>query len=94
MTATALSLTKMGTRIFDMPVAKRQLEFVKLILSHAAFRDTLKLYFAKGVLPSRTEVVAIMKKSDLYKVGSQSTYARRASTVTSWIWWIVRLMKD
>lgn len=68
------TLTKVGLRIFSLPIVERQLEFVKLILSHGAFRDALKLYFDKGDTPSKDEVVEIMKSSKLHKVDSEKTY--------------------
>lgn len=84
-------LTKPGLRIFGLPVSERQTEFMKLILSHKAFRDTLKLYFEKGTFPDKQEVVEIMRASGLHNIGSGSTYGRRASTVTSWVNWIIGL---
>lgn len=88
------SLTNVGFRVFNLPILERQLEFVKLILSHKAFKDTLKLYFDKGDVPSKDEVVEIMKKSKLYNVDSEQTYMRRASTVISWTNWIIELIEE
>lgn len=88
------TLTKVGLRIFSLPIVERQLEFVKLILSHGAFRDALKLYFDKGDTPSKDEVVEIMKSSKLHKVDSEQTYKRRASTIISWINWILELIEE
>ena len=81
-------LTQIGSRIFNLSIAERQLEFVKLILAHAAFRNTLKLYFDKGDVPTKCEIVEIMKSSKLYNINKEKTYRRRASTVISWINWI------
>jgi hypothetical protein len=88
------ALTKVGLRIFSLPIIERQLEFVKLILSHKAFKDTLNLYFDKGNVPSKDEVVEIMKKSKLYNIDSEQTYKRRASTVISWTNWILELIEE
>jgi hypothetical protein len=88
------TLTKVGLRIFNLPIVERQLEFVKLILSHGAFRETLKLYFDKGDTPSKNEVVEIMKSSKLHKVDSEQTYKRRAFTIISWINWILELIEE
>ncbi|MDR0428918.1 MAG: hypothetical protein LBH58_00370 [Tannerellaceae bacterium] len=87
------TLTKTGLYVFSLPIIERQIEFVKLILSHKAFRDTLKLYFDKGNVPSKDEVVEIMKSSKLYKVDSEQTYRRRASTLVSWTNWILGLLE-
>ena len=87
-------LTKTGARIFNMSIVDRQLEFVKLILSHSPFKNTLKLYFDKGEIPSKNEIVEIMKEAKLHKVGSDETYKRRASTVISWTNWILNLIEE
>lgn len=87
-------LTKVGLRIFSLSIIDRQLEFVKLILSYKAFNSTLKLYFDKGNVPSKDEVVEIMKNSKLYNVDSEVTYRRRASTVISWTNWILGLIEE
>jgi hypothetical protein len=86
-------LTKAGIRIFNLSIVERQLEFVKLILSHGVFKDTLNLYFDKGNVPSKDDAVEIMKKSKLYHVNSEQTYRRRASTVISWTNWILELIE-
>ena len=86
-------LTRDGSRIFNLPIIERQLEFVKLILAHTAFQNTLKLYFDKGNVPTKGEVVEIMKRAKLYNIDSEQTYKRRASTVISWINWILELIE-
>lgn len=86
-------LTRNGSRIFNLPIIERQLEFVKLILAHTAFQNTLKLYFDKGNVPTKGEVVEIMKSAKLYNIDSEQTYKRRASTVISWINWILELIE-
>lgn len=87
-------LTRAGLHLFSISVIERQLEFVKLILSHRAFNSTLKLYFEKSDIPSKDEVVEIMKESALYNIDSEETYRRRASTVSSWINWIFELIEE
>jgi hypothetical protein len=91
---TGCVLTKAGLRIFSLPIAERQLEFVKLILSHRAFKDTLNRYFDKGNMPSKDDVIEIMKNSKLYHVDSEQTYKRRASTIISWTNWILGLIEE
>ncbi|MGM9998856.1 MAG: type II restriction enzyme [Candidatus Bruticola sp.] len=86
-------LTCNGSRIFRLPLIERQLEFVKLILEHEAFHNTLRLYFDKGNVPTKDEVIEIMKSASLYNVDSEQTYKRRASTVVSWINWILGLIE-
>ena len=87
------SLTQNGIRIFNLPIVERQLEFVKLILAHAVFQNSLKLYFDKGDVPTKDEVVEIMKRAKLYNIDSEQTYKRRASTVISWINWVLGLIE-
>lgn len=87
------TLTQDGFRIFNLPIVERQLEFVKLILSHTVFQNTLKLYFDKGNAPTKDEVVEIMKNAKLYNIDSDQTYKRRASTIISWINWILGLIE-
>lgn len=87
------TLTQEGFRIFNLPIVERQLEFVKLILVHTAFRNTLKLYFDNGNVPTKDEVIEIMKNAKLYNIDSEQTYKRRASTIISWINWILGLIE-
>lgn len=87
------TLTQDGFRIFNLPIVERQLEFVKLILSHTVFQNTLKLYFDKGNVPTKDEVVEIMKNAKLYNIDSDQIYKRRASTIISWINWILGLIE-
>ncbi len=42
-------------------------------------------------MPSTQEIVYWMKESNVYNVGSEDTYIRRASTIRAWIKWIVNL---
>ena len=88
------TLTQDGICIFNLPIVERQLEFVRLILSRVAFKNTLKLYFDKGEVPTKDEVVEIMKSAQLYNIDSERTYRRRASTVISWINWILDLIEQ
>ena len=90
---TGCYLSKNGIRIFNLPIIERQLEFVKLILSHSVFKNTLNLYFEKGDVPTKDEIVEIMENAQLYKINSDHTYKRRASTIISWIKWILGLIE-
>lgn len=87
-------LTEKGKRVFNLSIIDRQSEFVKLILSHSAFKQTTKLYFDNGEMPSKETVVEVMKQSKLHKVGSDTTYYRRASTITGWINWIINQIEE
>lgn len=90
---TGCTLTPNGLRIFNLSIVERQLEFVKLILAHTVFQNTLKLYFDKGEVPQKDEIVEIMKNAKLYNIHADETYRRRASTIISWINWILGLIE-
>ncbi|MBK3518595.1 type II restriction enzyme [Carboxylicivirga marina] len=82
-------LTSMGQQLFKMTLAQRKMAFIEQVLKHQAFKACLQLYFEKGEKPSKDEVVEIMKRSELYNVNSESTYYRRASTISHWLNWIL-----
>lgn len=87
-------LSPKGKQIFNVNLIDRQKEFVKIIIEHSVFNDTLKLYLHLGELPSKKEIVAIMKKSKLHNITSETTYFRRASTISVWIDWIINLIEE
>ncbi len=87
-------LTKKGESFFNLSIFDRKIESIKLILSHSAFQNTLKLYFSRSTPPPEKEVIKIMYDLKLYKMNSDSTYKRRASTVISWVNWIVGLIEE
>lgn len=86
------SISEQGRKILNLSFKQRQLEFCRLILSHKIFNDILQLYLQKGVMPSNDEIIDIMKISNLYHVEGQETFIRRASTIRSWINWIISLI--
>lgn len=88
----SFKLTDKGIAILQLNYKKRQLEYCKLILSHKAFHKVAKLYFERGQMPEKGEIVDIMRDSNLYHVESESTYRRRASTVKAWVEWISGLI--
>jgi hypothetical protein len=87
-------LTNKGKQVFNTNLIERQKEFVKLIVSHSVFKQTLKLYLDNGEMPSKNEIVDVMKHSNLHKVGSETTYFRRASTITGWTNWIMSQIEE
>ncbi|WP_139423973.1 type II restriction enzyme [Chryseobacterium mulctrae] len=87
-------LTNKGKQIFNVNIVDRQKEFVKIIVAHSAFKKTLELYFELGEMPSKNEIIYIMKSSNLYNVDSDSTYFRRASTIIGWINWIMKQIEE
>lgn len=83
-------LSILGSKIMKMKYVNRQLALVKQILSHQVFNQVFKEYIKNNLL-SKKEIVLIMKTCNLYKIESDETYFRRASTITSWINWIINL---
>lgn len=86
-------LTPEGQSLFKVNLIERQLYFLKHILSHQVFNKVLRSYFDRGFL-EKNNIVEIMKVSNLYEINSDSTYNRRASTVNSWINWILDLIEE
>lgn len=85
------SISKLGKKIINQKYKTRQLSFVRLILAHKAFNDTLKLYLNKGEIPNTIEIVKFMKESKM-NVSSEDTFKRRAESLASWINWILELI--
>jgi hypothetical protein len=87
-------LSREGDRVMNMNLIDRQKEFIKRIVSHPVFKETLKLHLDNGVMPNKETIVEIMKRSKLYKVDSDTTYFRRASTIASWTNWIINQTEE
>jgi len=87
------SLTNEGRRILHSKYKTRQLKIVEAILKHKVFAETLRLYLQHSEMPSKSEIVSIMKGCNLYQVEAESTFCRRASTIASWINWILDLQR-
>lgn len=90
----SFELSELGKKVFSLNYKSRQIEFAKLILSHKVFHMTIKKYFQKLEMPTDSEIVEIMKECELYKIGKDSTFYRRASTIKSWIDWIINLITE
>ncbi len=91
---TGCFLTTKGKQVFNLNIIDRQKEFVKLIISHKAFKETLKLHLDNGEIPDKETIVEIMKLSKLHNVGSDTTYFRRASTIIGWTNWIINQTEE
>lgn len=87
------SLTEKGKKIFKFRYKQRQLEFVKLILRHKAFYEYLRLYFKIAEKPMTIDTIEMMKRCNIYKVKSETTFRRRASTISGWVGWILNLTR-
>jgi len=72
-----------------LPYRQRQLAFVERILSHRVFNEALKDRLGHGDAPTEEDIVKIMESQTPY---GEATLKRRASTVRSWIKWILSLI--
>lgn len=84
-------LTPCAKRILRLPHKEKQLEIVRLIFQHKIFKAAFDLYLSQSYPPTRSQIITIMKQYSPYNISSESTYSRRASTVTAWINWILEL---
>lgn len=86
-------LTGKGRSLFCINIRARNLKLIEWILEHKPFYQTFKYYLESLEMPSKSEIVEIMKVSGLFNVESESTYFRRASTIKGWLNWIVDLTR-
>ncbi len=87
-------LTEKGLNIFKLSIKERQVEFIKQTLSHRIFNLALIKYFQNREIPSKNEIVTLMKVSNLYNINSDVTFFRRSSTILSWINWIIKQVEE
>lgn len=84
----------LGIRIMNLSYRERQLELVKLIVSHNVFREVLIYYLKHDEMMPQNELVNAMKRNSLFNIGKESTFKRRSSTITSWVYWIICLFLE
>ena len=82
-------LTNIGVAVYKKSYKERQLELVKLILSHRIFRDLFGEIIETGVIPDKRRVVELELE---YNVCSIDVASRRATSVISWLNWIFNLV--
>ena len=87
-------LTDLGIMVFNLNISERQVKFIEIILSHLVFNRVIQKYFSDLESPNKSEIVEIMKTSNLYNINSEETFRRRASTISSWIDWILYQIED
>ena len=80
-------------KIFELNLKKRNISFVECILEKRAFNEVFRECLSTLELPSKDEIVKVMKESNLYRIESDETYRRRASTISGWINWILDLTR-
>jgi hypothetical protein len=84
-------LTSKGLSLFNQSLKDRNLGYIKCILERKAFYDSFKKYISSYKQIPKNEIVDIMENSNLYNIKSKTTFRRRASTIKSWINWIIEI---
>lgn len=87
-------LSEKGHHIMNLAYRERQLALISQILEHKPFQQTLKLHLQNGDMPDKNTIIQIMKNSNLYNIGAESTYNRRSSTIIGWTNWILSIIDD
>ena len=72
---------------------KSELDSIICMLAKEKFHLVLMSYTLFERHRILEEIEEIMKNNNLYNIDSESTYFRRASTVISWVDWIINLIK-
>lgn len=86
---TRYGLTDIGVNVYKKSYKDRQLELVKLILSHRIFRELFGEIIRTGEIPNNGRVVELELE---YNVCSEKVAQRRATTVLCWLSWIFNLV--
>ena len=88
-------LSELGMDILSTrSITERQLKYIKCIISYQVFARVLRLYLENGEVPSKEQIISIMREANLNNMGTDAMYFRRASTVKSWVDWIIRTMDE
>ncbi len=87
-------LTNKGKQIMKLSYRNRQLELSRCILQHKVFHDIFISCLQAGGMPDKNYIVKIMKECNLYHVDKDSTFERRASTVSGWLNWMLGIAND
>lgn len=86
---TRYGLTDIGVNVYKKSYKDRQLELVKLILSHRIFRELFGEIIETGMIPDKGRVVELELE---YNVCSIDVASRRSTSVISWLNWIFNLV--
>ena len=86
---TKYGLTNVGVAVYKKSYKERQLELVKLILSHRIFRELFREIIETGMIPDKGRVVELELE---YNVCSKNVASRRATSVIGWLNWIFNLV--
>ena len=86
-------LTEPGTIIASTGGARRDRNLAKLVLKHAAFRETLHAALLNGSVPDvETIRTTLLRTNPGIGQKLNGTFRRRASTVRSWVQWMLGLI--
>ncbi|WP_350343877.1 transcriptional regulator [Proteinivorax tanatarense] len=86
-------VTEEGKKIMNMTYKKKYLSIIEKILRNPSFNESFRCFLKDGYPPDNKKIVEIMKKTNIYKVEKDSTFSRRATTVKSWLDWILSLQE-
>jgi len=86
-------LTDRGKSLFGLNIKARNLKLTGWILEHKPFYLTFKRCLELIEIPTKDEITEIMRVSDLYNIEAESTFYRRASSISGWINWIMDLYR-
>ncbi|AMN66457.1 AAA-associated domain-containing protein [Psychrobacter sp. P11G5] len=88
-------LTELGREVIQLPLTKKQIKFVELILSCKPFAEVLKLYLKKTGNLSIDDVQDTVEACNVENLNRNSdTFYRRCLTVKSWVEWIFTQVKE
>ena len=87
-------LSELGLEVFSGDSETINLDLTYLILEHKPFYDVFGLYLKNGKIPTSDEIFEVLRNNEIYNVDSEVTLKRRATSVRSWIKWIVNLYEN
>ena len=84
-------LTEYGKEMINSPWKKRNMMMIKAISRHLVFYHFIKQYLETLEAPSKKEIASWLSNNIDGLTEDNGTPNRRASTVSGWITWIVRI---
>lgn len=88
------ALSERGERLMRLGLRQRQLALAGAVLEHAPFHRLLTLWLETGKAPESSQIVSVLKDAAPRRVSAFSTYERRASSVASWLQWVMALARE
>lgn len=87
-----VKLTPLAEETLNLKYRDRQLAYAGLMFRHAIFHRLFGIAFRSGTMPERGDVVAVMTELNVCNEGK--TMWRRATSVISWLSWVMALPED